>query len=86
MKNVTMFMFDSCPYCKEASRFMEELKVENPKYSEVALSVIDERIHPEIADKYDYYYVPTYYVDGVKVHEGASSKEDIKAVLEKASE
>ena len=36
--------------------------------------MIEETQHPDIADQYDYYYVPTFYVDGVKVHEAEFSK------------
>ena len=32
--------------------------------------MIEESEQPEVADAFDYYYVPTFYVDGVKVHEG----------------
>jgi hypothetical protein len=39
-----------------------------------------------LADSYDYYYVPTYYVDGVKVHEGAASKKIIEGVYRAAAE
>jgi murein tripeptide amidase MpaA len=37
----------------------------------------------ELADKYDYWYVPCFFADGVKLHEGASTKEKIRAVLDK---
>jgi hypothetical protein len=32
--------------------------------------------HPDIADQYDYYYVPTYYLDGIKFHEGIPEQKD----------
>ena len=32
--------------------------------------MIEESEQPALADTFDYYYVPTFYVDGVKVHEG----------------
>ncbi len=84
MKPVLFFMMKTCPYCQQAIAWLEELKNESPKYREVEIEMIDEKVHPEIADKYDYYYVPTFYVDGVKVHEGAAEKEDIRRVLETA--
>ncbi|MFZ5967794.1 MAG: thioredoxin family protein [Bacillota bacterium] len=86
MKPVLMFMMESCPYCKEASKWMEEVKKENPKYFNIEITTIDERIQPGIANKYDYYYVPTYYIDGKKVHEGAVSKDIVREVFEKACE
>jgi len=36
--------------------------------------------------KYDYHYVPTYYVDGKKLHEGAASLKKIKRVFDAAME
>ncbi len=76
----------SCPYCKKAARFMEELMKEKPKFKDIPLEIIDETLEPEVANSYDYYFVPTYYVDNEKVHEGVASKEDIKNVFERAEE
>lgn len=84
MKSVIMFTTSWCPYCKEALSFMEELKKENPKYEDVEIKIIDEEREPEISKQYDYYYVPTYYIGSTKVHEGATSKEIIAKVFEKA--
>jgi len=75
---------EQCPYCKEALRFIDALAAENPGYKALEIEKIDELVHPDIAGKYDYYYVPTFYVGGKKVHEGAASKEKIKKVLEAA--
>lgn len=86
MKPVTMFILKSCPYCQRALRYMEELMKETPKYKDIPIKYIDEGMEPEIADKYDYYYVPTYYVDDKKVHEGEATKEDVRRVFEKAEE
>lgn len=84
MKPVIMFITDWCPYCKKALSLMDDLKKEYPKYAEIEVKVIDEEREPNIAQKYDYYYVPTYYVDGVKIHEGVPSKDIIRNVFDKA--
>lgn len=84
MKPVLMFVTDWCPYCKKAFSLMEEVKKTNPKYTNVEVKIIDEELRPEIAKQYDYYYVPTYYVNGVKVHEGVPSKDIICKVFEEA--
>jgi thioredoxin 1 len=86
MKPVQLFILKSCPYCRSALAWMDELKKENPHYASIDINIIDEGEHPEIADNYDYYYVPTYYIDGTKVHEGAASKEIVKSVFDKALE
>lgn len=84
MKPVTMFITEWCPYCKKALAWMEDIKKQNPEYADIEIKIIDEELHPDTAKQYTYYYVPTYYVDGVKVHEGAASKDIVIGVFEKA--
>ena len=95
MQKVTMFTMAGCPYCRAAHRWMEELMQEYPEYRADSmaqnpallrekLEIIDETEHPDIADRYDYYYVPTYYVGRDKVHEGVATKEKVHRVLERA--
>jgi len=84
MKKITMFMMKSCPYCVSAKKFMDELFKSDVKYTEIPLTVIDETEEPELAAKFDYYYVPTYYIDDNKIHEGAASFEIIKKVFDEA--
>ncbi|AWI06278.1 TlpA family protein disulfide reductase [Clostridium drakei] len=84
MKTVIMFITSWCPYCKQAFSFMEEVKKENPKYEDIEVKIVDEEREPDISKQYDYYYVPTYYVDGVKIHEGVPSKDIVREVFEEA--
>lgn len=84
MKDITMFHLNSCPYCREARKWMEEVLSEHPEYASIPLKMIEEREQKDIADQYDYYYVPTYYIDDVKVHEGAATKKIVESVFEKA--
>lgn len=81
-----MFIMRSCPHCKRAIGYINELKQENAKYEDVDITMIDENEEAELASKFDYYFVPCCYVDGCKVHEGVASKDDIKNVLDKALE
>jgi thioredoxin 1 len=84
VKPVLMFTMASCPYCKEAQLWMEELTKENAKYQDIEINIVDETLQPSIAREYNYYYVPTFYIDGVKIHEGAATKDIIREVFEKA--
>ncbi len=84
MKNVLLFHFDACPYCREALRWIEEIKRECPETAAVRIEMIDEKKQPGIADQYDYYYVPTFYLDGVKAHEGACRKDIVRDILLRA--
>lgn len=63
---------------------MEELFEEHPAYRNIELERIEESEQPEIADSLDYWYVPSYFVDGIKVHEGVATKEKIQDIFEKA--
>jgi len=65
---------------------MEELLEENEKYRALEIKIVDEEKNPEIANKYDYYYVPTYYVGDKKVHEGVASLEIVRKVFDAALE
>ncbi|MFU0828138.1 MAG: Thioredoxin-like-fold domain-containing protein [Lachnoclostridium sp.] len=84
MKQITMFETSWCPYCKKAHNYMEELFRENPKYKELNIRYIDEEKEPDLAKKYDYYYVPTFYLDSEKFHEGVPNKEIIRELFDKA--
>lgn len=84
MKSITMFLTSWCPHCKRAINWMNELTAENPNYKALDIKLIDEDLHPEISNQYDYYYVPTYYIENEKVHEGAATKEIIKDIFEKS--
>ncbi|HEY5587691.1 MAG TPA: thioredoxin family protein [Candidatus Paceibacterota bacterium] len=84
MKPVIMFVTEWCPYCRKALYWMEYIKKQNPQYADIKVKIIDEELQSDIARQYNYYYVPTYYVDGIKVHEGVVSKNAIKEIFEKA--
>ncbi len=79
-----MFTMASCPYCRIAHRWMDSVLEENPEYKKIELEIIDEVQKPHIAGKYDYWFVPTYYIDNKKVHEGAVTKKIIQNVFEQA--
>lgn len=81
MKPVTLFKMTSCPHCQRAFAWMEEVFQQNPEYRNVPLTVVDEVEEPELADTYDYYYVPTYYIGDEKVHEGVASLDIVRKVF-----
>ena len=86
MKKVLLFYQKYCPFCVAAFKYLDELKEENPAYAGIEIETVDELKDKARADSYDYWYVPTLYVDGVKLHEGALTKPKLRDVLEKALE
>ncbi len=84
MKKLMIFYQERCPFCKRAFAYIEELKKENSEYNKIAIETIEETEQPEYADTFDYYYVPTFYIDNKKIHEGGIKKEEVKEILDKA--
>lgn len=82
MKKLTILITDWCPYCKRALEWLKDIKKEDPRFSEISVTIIDEEKEPELSKKFDYYYVPTYYVDDIKLHEGATTKYQLIDALE----
>ena len=86
MKKIIMFYLQNCPHCRNAERMMNELIEKNPSYKNIKIEKIEESKNAKIASTYDYYYVPTYYVNGEKIHEGVPTIDKIENVFKKALE
>lgn len=84
MKQVKMMYLKSCPYCKQAFAMVEELKKRNAKYQDIEIETIEEHDEEEKTQGYDYWYVPTYFVNDQKLLEGVPTLEKIEAVLKAA--
>ena len=76
MKELKVFILKGCPYCRIALE-----AIDNATFKDVNVVIIDERENPEVADKYDYYYVPSFYLDGVKIHEGVIDKKEAERLV-----
>ena len=86
MKKVKLFYLQHCPFCKKAFRYIEEAKARHPELADLEIELIEESEQAEVADRYDYYYVPTFYVDEQKVHEGGIFAEEVEQILLSALE
>ena len=90
MKSLTMFYLSDCGYCAKAFRALEELKAENPAYGEVPIEKIEESEHPDIADRYDYYAVPSFFDGDRKLFEAhlfmsyEDIRDEVRRVLDEA--
>ena len=86
MKNVKLFYLRECPFCKKALRYIDELKAKHPEFRAIEIEMIEESEQPALADKYDYYYVPTFYINEIIVHEGGVYEDEVEQILRKALE
>lgn len=86
MKEITYFYLKTCPYCRQADEMIRQLISEEPKYAEVPVKKIEEREFPEIADSYDYYFVPCFYIGDRKMMEGVPTMDMVKAAFQAALE
>ena len=84
-----LFYLTNCPYCRQAFRAMEELYEENPSWRSLSIEKIEESREPAIADSYDYYYVPTIFLENEKLYEAhpgesyIECKENLRKVFER---
>ncbi|RHM59947.1 MULTISPECIES: glutaredoxin domain-containing protein [Coprobacillaceae] len=77
-----LFILPDCPYCKQAIKWIKELK-EDVKYQNIDIQLIDESQEVELADSYDYYYVPALFDGTSKYIEGATTYQELKSVFDK---
>ena len=90
MKEVMMFYLESCPYCDMARRALAELYRELPGVELRNIQMVEEDDEPDFAARFDYYAVPTFYLEGKKLFEArpgmgyAEIKAAVRRVLEAA--
>ncbi|MDD3171531.1 MAG: thioredoxin family protein [Bacilli bacterium] len=77
MKELTYFYLKYCPYCLKAEKLMEEVIKDNPEFSKIKINKIEENTNKEVANSYDYYYVPCFWIEKNKIHEGPVSKKEL---------
>ncbi len=85
MKPIKLFYLKHCPFCKRALSYIEDLKQQDA-YKDIEIEMIEESEEAELANQYDYYYVPTFYIDGEKLHEGGITENEVEEILKKALE
>ena len=81
MKNAILFILKDCPHCKKFLSLMEDQPIEG-----VDLKIVDEQEEKEFADSYDYYYVPTLYLEEEKLHEGRIDDESYRQLISRIRE
>ena len=69
METLTLFYLENCPYCRNARAALEALRSRDPAYGTVEVALIEESRQPELADRYDYFRVPTIFAGEEKLYE-----------------
>ena len=88
MSELIVFYLEGCPYCRNARKAYEELIAENDAYKNLPVKWVEESRNAALADKYDYYRVPSIYCDDKKLYEASPSdsfdviKTKIKAAMD----
>ncbi|MEG1811183.1 MAG: thioredoxin [Clostridia bacterium] len=86
MDGLLFFLLPSCPHCKLAKLLITEVIAQHPEYASIQITEIDESKQVAFANRFAYYYVPSFYFDGVKLHEGHAEKADIERVFAAAAQ
>ncbi len=84
MKKILFFQLRFCGHCRKARKLLDSLLAENDAYQNIEIEHVDEGVERERAKAYDYFYVPTFYVNEQKVHEGPVSREQLEDILKMA--
>ena len=92
MNKITMFHINECKYCDMARQAITELVEEHPEYRDVEIEMINEDEHPEIIENYNYWSVPSLFINHEKIFEAAlfmpyeTIREGVKLAFDRALE
>lgn len=75
-----IFYLKNCPYCKKAQNYLD---IHRPDFPNIMIQMIEESEQAELANQYDYYYVPSYFYNEEKLHEGAITEEELLNILKR---
>jgi len=84
MQTIKLFYLRDCPFCKKALGYIDDLRRGHEELRDIEIEMIEESEHPDVADRYDYHYVPAFFVGSRKVHEGGIYPDEVEQVLREA--
>lgn len=88
MEELELFYLTNCPYCRFADKAIEELQEEDPAFRDICIRRIEETREPKLAAQRNYYYVPSFFLNGEKLYEAQPGqdmnevKENVRRVFE----
>ncbi|MDR0348226.1 MAG: thioredoxin family protein [Tannerella sp.] len=82
MKHIKIFYLSNCRFCRQAFSYIEQLK-EQDQYKDIEIDLIEESEEPDMADRYDYYFVPAFYFGDEKLSEGSVTVEEVEKIFQK---
>lgn len=83
MKQNYLFYLPNCPHCKQALSLLDIWKKEG-LLDGLEVQLVNESQEAELANQFDYYYVPCLFSNGEKLYEGRVNEEKWKEALLKA--
>lgn len=84
MANITLYHFEGCPACGHAKQWIKELQQEKPELQKARIDMVDVHKTSNFHAPAPFQYVPTFFVDGRKVLEGAVTKDKVEQILRSA--
>ena len=84
MSTITLYHFEGCPACARAKEWISELQSEKPELSKAKVEKVDVYKTPDFKAPAPFTYVPTFFMDGRKLLEGAVTKDKVEQMLRAA--
>lgn len=81
MSTLTLYHFEGCPACGHAKEWIRELQAEKPELSQAKVEQVDVYKTPGFRPPAPFQYVPTFFLNGRKLLEGAVTKDKIEEML-----
>lgn len=76
-EKIQVFILKNCPHCLKFKELISHYDL-----SEFEIEYIDERENEELANSFDYYYVPSVFYKNKKIHEGIIDENKMQEILE----
>ena len=82
------FYRPGCPYCRQAEELLSSLLAERPEFGRVEIRRVNENAEAALAEQYDYWYVPSFFLGEEKLYEAdpRDGEKTVRAKLTKVLE